>query len=152
MAAVTGQAEMMEEPHSGGLGGTYGGNPVGCRAALAVLDFVELTDLSAKAARLGKIARKRFNEMQERFPLIGDVRGLGAMLGLELVRDRKTKEPASDETKKLVKFCHENGLILLTCGRYSNVIRTLMPLVMTEDQLDEGLSILEKGLASISQG
>jgi 4-aminobutyrate aminotransferase/(S)-3-amino-2-methylpropionate transaminase len=152
LAAVTGRAEMLEAPHVGGLGGTYAGNPISCRAALAVLDFVEQNDLSAKAARLGEIARKRFGELKERFPLIGDVRGLGAMLGLELVKDRKTKEPAVDEAKNLVKFAHENGLILLTCGRYSNVIRTLMPLVMTEDQLDEGLSILERGFASISQG
>jgi 4-aminobutyrate aminotransferase/(S)-3-amino-2-methylpropionate transaminase len=142
----------MEEPHVGGLGGTYGGNPIGCRAALAVLDFLDQTDLAAKASRIGEIARKRFVEMQQRFPLIGDVRGLGAMIGLELVRDRKTKEPAPDESKKLVKFCHEHGLILLTCGRYGNVIRTLMPLVITDDQLDEGLTIIERAFASIHHG
>lgn len=152
LAAVTGRAEMMEEPHVGGLGGTYGGNPIGCRAALAVLDFLDQNDLSAKASRIGEIARKRFVEMQQRFPLIGDVRGLGAMIGLELVRDRKTKEPAPDETKNLVRFCHEHGLILLTCGRYGNVIRTLMPLVVTDDQLDEGLTIIEEGFASITRG
>lgn len=152
LAAVTGRAEMMEEPHVGGLGGTYGGNPLGCRAALAVLDFLDQTDLAAKASRIGEIARRRFVEMQQRFPLIGDVRGLGAMIGLELVRDRKTKEPAPDEAKKLVKFCHEHGLILLTCGRYGNVIRTLMPLVITDDQLDEGLTIIEQAFASIPHG
>lgn len=152
LGAVTGRAEMMEEPHVGGLGGTYAGNPVSCRAALAVLDFVEQSDLSAKASRIGEIARKRFLEMQQRFPLIGDVRGLGAMVGMELVKDRKTKEPASEEAKNLVKMCQERGLILLSCGRHSNVIRTLMPLVITEDQLYEGLTIMEEGLASITGG
>lgn len=150
LGAVTGRAEMMEDPHVGGLGGTYGGNPLSCRAGLAVLDFIEETDLSAKAARIGEIARPRFLEMQERYPLIGDVRGLGAMLGLELVKDPKTKEPATDEAKILVKYCHENGLIILNCGRFGNVIRTLMPLVITEEQLEEGLNIIEKGLKAVS--
>jgi 4-aminobutyrate aminotransferase/(S)-3-amino-2-methylpropionate transaminase len=149
LAAVTGRAEMMEEPHVGGLGGTYAGNPVSCRAALAVLDFLEQDDLCTKASRIGEVARERFIAMQQRFPLIGDVRGLGAMIGLELVKDRTTKQPASDEAKNLITFCYEHGLILLTCGKYSNVIRTLMPLVMTEDQLDEGLNIIEEGFAAI---
>jgi len=152
LGAVTGRADMMEDPHVGGLGGTYAGNPLSCRAALAVLDFVERSDLNGKASHIGEIARERFAEMQQRFPLIGDVRGLGAMIGLELVEDPKTKEPATDAAKSLVKFCHEQGIILLSCGRYGNVIRTLMPLVITEDQLDEGLSIMEKGFAAISRG
>ncbi len=150
LGAVTGRAEMMEEPHVGGLGGTYGGNPVCCRAGMAVLDFVVESDLSAKAARIGEIARPRFLEMQERCPLVGDVRGLGAMLAIELVRDRKTKEPATDEAMNLVKYCHEHGLVILSCGRFGNVIRTLMPLVITEDQLHEGLNIIEKGLKLVA--
>lgn len=150
LGAVTGRAEMMEEPPAGGLGGTYGGNPLCCRAGLAVLDFVAESDLCAKATRIGEIARPRFLEMQERYPLVGDVRGLGAMLGIELVRDRKTKEPATEETKRLLKYCRENGLVLLSCGRFGNVIRTLMPLVITEDQLDEGLNIIEEGLKTVA--
>jgi 4-aminobutyrate aminotransferase/(S)-3-amino-2-methylpropionate transaminase len=134
----------------GGLGGTYGGNPVCCRAGMAVLDFVAESDLCAKAVRIGEIAKPRFLEMQERCALVGDVRGLGAMLGIELVRDRKTKEPAGEEAKNLVKFCYENGLVILSCGRFGNVIRTLMPLVITEDQLVEGLNIIEEGLKAVA--
>ena len=150
LGAVVGKTEMMDAPHVGGLGGTYGGNPVSCAAALAVLEYVKQEDLCAKAARVGQMARQRFEAMAEKYPLIGEVRGLGAMLALELVRDPKTKEPAGDEAKKLVDYCHNNGLIALNCGRYGNIIRTLMPLVITDDQLDEGLAILEKGLALIS--
>ncbi|MCF8040704.1 MAG: 4-aminobutyrate--2-oxoglutarate transaminase [Desulfarculaceae bacterium] len=150
LGAVVGKTEMMDAPHVGGLGGTYGGNPVSCAAALAVLEYVKQEDLCAKAARVGQMARQRFEAMAEKYPLIGEVRGLGAMLALELVRDPKTKEPAGDEAKKLVDYCHNNGLIALNCGRYGNIIRTLMPLVITDDQLDEGLAILEKGLALVS--
>ena len=88
--------------------------------------------------------------MQERFPLIGDVRGLGAMMGLELVLDRQTKQPAGDQAKSLVKYAYENGLVLLNCGKFGNVIRTLMPLVITDDQLEEGLTIIESGLETLS--
>lgn len=151
LAAVTGRAEMMEASHVGGLGGTYGGNPVSCRAALAVLDFITETDLTSRAARIGEILRSRFLDLQEKFPLIGDVRGLGAMMGIELVNDRKTKEPAPEAAKKLIKYCYEHGLILLTCGKFGNVIRTLMPLVITDDLLEEGLNIIEAGLAAVSR-
>jgi len=151
LAAVTGRAEMMEQPQVGGLGGTYSGNPVSCRAALAVLDFVEKEHLSARAASIGEIIKQRFDRMAERFSLIGDVRGLGAMTALELVKDRTTKEPAPEEAKKVVSYAHEHGLIILTCGRFSNVIRTLMPLVITHDQLEEGLDILEKAIAEVSR-
>lgn len=151
LAAVTGRAEIMEQPQVGGLGGTYSGNPVSCRAALAVLDFVEKEQLSARAASIGEIIKQRFQKMAEKFPLIGDVRGLGAMTALELVKDRATKEPAPEEAKKIVNCAHEHGLIMLTCGRFSNVIRTLMPLVITEEQLEEGLDILEKAIAEVSR-
>jgi 4-aminobutyrate aminotransferase/(S)-3-amino-2-methylpropionate transaminase len=152
LAAVIGRAEMMEEPQVGGLGGTYSGNPVSCCAALAVLDFVEESNLPARATKIGDTIRERFHRMYGRFPLIGDVRGLGAMMGLELVKDRHTKEPAADEAKKIVTHCHEHGLIVLTCGRFSNVLRTLMPLVITDDQLEEGLAILEAAFAAVSGG
>jgi 4-aminobutyrate aminotransferase/(S)-3-amino-2-methylpropionate transaminase len=149
LGAVTGRAEIMEAPQVGGLGGTFGGNPVSCRAAVAVLDVVVEIDLNSRALRIGRMVRERFFQMQERFPMVGDVRGLGAMVGMELVRDRKTKEPAAEETKKLVNYCHEHGLVLLSCGRFSNVIRTLMPLVITDDQLEEGLDIIEQGLTGL---
>jgi len=150
LGAVTGRAEMLEEPHVGGLGGTYGGNPISCRAALAVLDFVEERNLNAVASHVGEIIRERVTVMQERFLQIGDVRGLGAMIGIELVRDRKTKEPATEETKSLLSYCHEHGLVLLSCGKYNNVVRFLVPLVITDDQLHEGLDIIEKGLGTLS--
>ena len=151
LAALTGRAEMMDASHVGGLGGTYGGNPVSCRAALAVLDFITEVDLCRRAVRIGELVRERFLKLQERFSLIGDVRGLGAMMGLELVLDRKTKQPATDPAKALVKYAYENGLVLLNCGKFSNVIRTLMPLVITDDQLEEGLTIIERGLEAITK-
>ena len=95
--------------------------------------------------------RARFEDFKKRFELVGDVRGLGPMAGIELVRDRETKEPANTEAKALVKFCCEKGLVILSCGNYGNVIRTLMPLVITDEQLERGLAIMEEGLASLSK-
>jgi 4-aminobutyrate aminotransferase/(S)-3-amino-2-methylpropionate transaminase len=152
LAGAVGRAEVMEASHVGGLGGTYGGNPVACAAALAVLDFVEEVGLAARAEAIGARVRQRFNQMAERYPLIGEVRGLGAMMALELVSDRDSKKPAPGRTKQLVGWCQEHGLILLACGKYGNVIRTLMPLVISDDLLEEGLDIIEKGLAAISAG
>ncbi len=151
LAGVVGRSEIMEASHPGGLGGTYGGNPISCRAALAVLDFVAETGLAARAAAIGEKVRARFLAMAERHPLIGDVRGLGAMMGLELVSDRKSKTPAGDKAKKLAQYGHEHGLILLSCGKYGNVIRTLMPLVISDDQLEEGLDIIEAGLEAVAK-
>jgi len=151
LAALVGREEVMDASHVGGLGGTYGGNPVACRAALAVLDFIEESHLPERATQIGKAVRERFQILQERFELIGDVRGLGAMMAIELVTDRKAKTPATEQAKKLVQYGVEHGLILLSCGKYGNVIRTLMPLVITDEQLQEGLDIIERGLAAISQ-
>jgi 4-aminobutyrate aminotransferase/(S)-3-amino-2-methylpropionate transaminase len=152
LAGITGRAEIMEASHVGGLGGTYGGNPVACAAAMAVLDFVAENDLSARAETIGRHLRQRFEGWQAEMPLIGDVRGLGAMMALELVSDRETKAPATAQAKQLVQHCHQNGLVLLSCGKHGNVIRTLMPLVITDDQLAEGLDILENGLKAVSGG
>ena len=149
LSAVVGKKDMMNAPHVGGLGGTYGGNPVSCRAALAVLEIFQEEKLLEKATLLGKKLRDRFDDFQKEFEFIGDVRGIGPMLALELVADRKTKEPAADKAKQLVRVCHEKGLILLSCGNFGNVIRTLMPLVITDEQLERGLSILHDGLAGI---
>ena len=150
LSAVVGRAEMMNAPQVGGLGGTYGGNPVCCEAALAVLRIFTEENLLERAQNLGRKLKQRFDQWQERYEIIGEVRGLGPMLALELVKDRETKEPAADAAKALVKFCHENGLILLSCGNFGNVIRTLMPLVITDEQLERGLAIMEEGLAALS--
>ena len=150
LSAVVGKKEMLDAPHVGGLGGTYGGNPVACRAGLAVMEIFEEENLLQKAEVLGKKLKERFDAWQQEFELIGEVRGLGPMLALELVRDRETKEPAADQAKALVKFCYEKGVILLSCGSFGNVIRTLMPLVITDEQLERGFAIMEEGLAEIS--
>lgn len=151
LSAVTGKAELMEAPHIGGLGGTYSGNPISCKAALAVLEILFEDGLLEKAKSLGETLLARFTAFQEQFEIIGDVRGKGPMLGLELVRDRHTKEPAADEAKKLTQLCYEKGLIILTCGTYGNVIRCLMPLVITDEQLDKGLSILEESFSELEK-
>ena len=149
LSAITGRAEIMDAPHVGGLGGTYGGNPVSCAAALAVLDTIEQENLLKRGQELGKKVRGAFEELQSKYEIIGDVRGLGSMLALELVKDRKTKEPAADEAKRLVQIAFEKGLVILSCGNFSNVIRILMPLSIEEPQLEKGLAILEEGLEKV---
>jgi 4-aminobutyrate aminotransferase / (S)-3-amino-2-methylpropionate transaminase / 5-aminovalerate transaminase len=151
LAAVTGRAEVMDAPSYGGLGGTFGGNPAACEAALAVLDMLEREDLSARANALGERFRKRTAEWQKQWELVGEVRGLGAMQALELVRSRITREPAGDETKQLAQYCYEHGLVTITAGTYGNVIRLLMPLVITDAQMDEALDVLGAGIASICE-
>lgn len=151
LSAVVGKKEIMETVHPFGLGGTYGGNPVACAAGLAVMDIIEEENLIQTAKDLGKKLKKRFDDFHREYELIGDVRGLGPMLALELVKNRQTKEPATDEAKALVKFCHEKGLIILACGNFGNVIRTLMPLVISDEQLDKGLAILEEGFRFLSK-
>ena len=148
LAGITGRAEIMEMPHVGGLGGTYGGNPIACRAALAVLDLLN-AELLEKASALGEKVRTRFLELQEEFEIIGDVRGLGPMLAMELVKDPRSREPAPDMAKELVGRCFEKGLIILACGNFGNVIRTLMPFVITDEQLKKGLAIMEDGLSTL---
>ena len=149
LAGVTGKAEIMDAPHVGGLGATYGGNPLGCRAALAVIDTFEGEDLLGRAEAIGKTVMDRFKKMQEEYEIIGAVRGVGAMVAMELVKDRATKEPAKDETGHLVKKCYEKGLITISAGTYGNIIRTLMPLVITDPELDKGLAILDESLGEI---
>jgi len=151
LSAVVGRKEMMEVVHPFGLGGTYGGNPVACRAGLAVMEIFEEENLLQAAETLGKKLKKRFDAFQKEFELIGEVRGMGPMLALELVKDRETKEPATDEAKALVKFCYDKGLIILSCGNFGNVIRTLIPLVITDVLLERGLAIIEEGLTSLSK-
>jgi len=151
LAAVTGRAEIMDTPGIGGLGGTFGGNPAACEAALAVLEIIEKENLCARANCLGERFRKRAAQWQSRWELIGEVRGLGAMQALELVRSRATREPADEETKHVSQYCYEHGLVTITAGSYGNVIRLLMPLVITDAQMDEALDVLEGGLQTVSE-
>jgi 4-aminobutyrate aminotransferase / (S)-3-amino-2-methylpropionate transaminase / 5-aminovalerate transaminase len=151
LAAVTGRAEIMDGPSGGQLGGTFGGNPLACEAALAVLDIIEKENLNGRANHLGEIFRKRTAEWQRRWELIGEVRGLGAMQALEFVRSRSTREPADSETKTIAQFCYEHGLVIMTAGTYGNVIRLLMPLVITDAQMSEALDVLESAIASVCE-
>ncbi|HVC40307.1 MAG TPA: aspartate aminotransferase family protein [Candidatus Dormibacteraeota bacterium] len=150
IAAVVGRAEVMDGPTPGQLGSTFGGNPVACAAALAVLDLVESEGLLGRAQQLGSILEERMGEWQRRYPLVGDVRVLGAMAGLELVSDRLTREPATGATERIVAGCRQRGLLLLRAGPHHNVIRTLMPLNIPEQLLLQGLDTLEQELAQAS--
>lgn len=151
LSAVVGKKTIMDAVHTGGIGGTYGGNPVACRAALAVLDIFETENLLERAQALGKTIRQRLEEFKSKFEIVGDVRGVGPMLALELVKDRETKAPAPEEAKALVTYCFQKGLLLLACGTYGNVIRLLMPLVITSEQLEKGLAIMEEGFAALAR-
>jgi 4-aminobutyrate aminotransferase/(S)-3-amino-2-methylpropionate transaminase len=151
MAAVTGRAEIMDAPGVGQLGGTFSGNPLSCEAALAVLDIIEKENLCARANVLGERFRKRAVKWQAQWELVGDVRGLGAMQALELVRSKTTREPANDETTQVAQYCYEHGLILITAGSYGNVIRLLMPLVVSDAQMEEAMDVLEGALAHIAE-
>lgn len=148
LGAVTGLAEIMDHTGPGALGGTFGGNPLACEAALAAIEAIEEDQLCERAAALGERFERRAKAWRTRFGIIGDIRGLGAMRAMELTR-AGSKEPASAETKKLAQYCYEHGLITITAGSYGNVIRLLMPLVMTDEQMDEGLDVMEAGLAGI---
>jgi len=149
LAAVTGRAEIMDTPGPGALGGTFGGNPAACEAALAVLETIETENLCARANHLGDRFRRRAAQWQSRWELVGEVRGLGAMQALELVRSRQTRAPAEEETKRILQYCYEHGLIMITAGSYGNVIRLLVPLVITDSQMDEALDVLESALATV---
>jgi 4-aminobutyrate aminotransferase / (S)-3-amino-2-methylpropionate transaminase / 5-aminovalerate transaminase len=151
LAAVTGRAEVMDAAGVGGLGGTYGGNPLSCAAALAAIETLERENLPARAEKLGERFEARARDWKKRWPLIGDVRGLGAMRALELVRSRDTREPAKEETDQVLRHCREHGLILLSAGSYGNVLRLLVPLIISDEQLDEGLDVLESSLALVAE-
>jgi len=150
LAAVVGRAEVMDAPGVGGLGGTFGGNPVSCAAALATLDLVTDPAFLERAGRLAAAVRARLGQMAGRYPLVGEARGLGAMAALELVRDRATKEPAAEETAAVLRGCHERGLFILKAGVYDNVVRLLPPLTISDEELETGLQILEEALAAVA--
>lgn len=148
IGAVTGRAEVMDAPHVGGLGSTFGGNPVACAAALAVLDVLESEGLVQRAARLGEILARRFLPWRSRYSWIGDVRGLGAFQGIELVVGLAGSEPDPARAAALQRDALARGLLMLTAGAWRNVIRILVPLAITEELLDEGLGILEQAVAA----
>ena len=144
LAAVTGRAEIMDAVHPGGLGGTYGGNPLACAAALATIGVMARENLPERAVAVGNALRSHFHRLASRFAAIGDVRGLGAMMALELVKDRTTKEPDRDRTSRVQAEALKRGLLLLTAGTYGNVVRVLVPLTVDDATLAEGLAVLEQ--------
>lgn len=150
LSAITGRAELMDAPHEGGLGGTYGGNPVACQAALATIAEMERLDLNQRALEIGEITRDYFHRLAVESPFIGEVRGIGAMNAMELVQDKGTKAPFQNAAKQVQKRACQLGLISLTAGTYSNILRTLMPLSINDAQLAEGLSIMEKAILSLA--
>jgi 4-aminobutyrate aminotransferase/(S)-3-amino-2-methylpropionate transaminase len=147
LAGVTGRAEIMDSVDPGGIGGTFGGNPICCAAGLAVLKILKEENLVERANAVGEKVMKKFRSMVKKYPFVGDVRGLGAMNGMEIVVDKKNHKPNGDLAKAIVKRCYEKGLIMLTAGGFGNVIRHLVPLVVTDDQLEKGLKILDEAMA-----
>ncbi|QKE82609.1 4-aminobutyrate--2-oxoglutarate transaminase [Arthrobacter sp. NEB 688] len=148
LAAVTGRADLMDAVHGGGLGGTYGGNPVACAAALASIESMEVDDLAGRARSIGKILGDRLGSLAEKHPEIGEVRGRGAMMAMELVTDPATKEPAAALAGAVNKGCHERGVVTLTCGTYGNVFRFLPPLSIGDDLLHEAMDVLEESMGA----
>lgn len=151
ISGVVGRADIMDAPPPGTLGGTYSGNPVACAAALAVLDLYEKEDLAARSRDVGQAVIKRFVKLQEKYSLVGDVRGLGGMVAMELVKDRGTKEPDSQAASDILAAAHNRGLVLIKAGMYDNVLRVLVPLCVTDEQLQQGLDIFEDAFASVAQ-
>lgn len=149
LAAVVGKAQIMDAPLTGGLGGTYAGSPVSCAAALAVLEVMEQEKLPARAVHVGDLITQRLRKLQSQLTCVGEVRGLGAMVAMELVRNRDPHAPDADLTKALVQRAAANGLVLLSCGLYSNVIRILVPLTAPDALINEGLDMMEKSLREV---
>ena len=150
LAAVVGKQEIMDSVHSWGLGGTYGGNPVACAAALAALEVFEEENMVEKSITLGNTLKARLENWMKEFSIIGEIRGLGAMSGLAIVNP-ETKSPAAETAQKLLAFCADKGLLILVCGSYGNIVRILAPFSITDEQLTKGLSIVEEGLKELSK-
>jgi len=148
LAGVTGRAEIMDSIHLSGLGGTYGGNPVACAAALGAIEVIESENLVERAKKIGKIMSDALNAMAKKYPIIGEVRGRGAMQAIELVKPG-SNEPNPEAQLAIIKFCVNQGVLILSAGTYANVVRLLPPLVIDEDLLRDGLSVLEEAIASI---
>ncbi len=150
ISGVVGRAEIMDAPPPGMLGGTYSGNPVACAAALAVLDIYEREDLAKRSRQIGRIATERFVHLQKQYPMIGDVRGQGGMLAMEIVKDRATREPDPRAVSDILAAAHQRGLILINAGMYGNVIRVLVPLNISDEQLQHGLDILAEAIGTVA--
>jgi 4-aminobutyrate aminotransferase/(S)-3-amino-2-methylpropionate transaminase len=151
LAAVTGRSEIMDAPIPGALGGTFGGNPVACEAALAVWEMLEREALPERAECIGKLFEEYTRTWLDRFPIIGEIRGIGAMRAIELVRDRASREPAKEEAQQVLHACHRQGLLLLSAGTYGNVIRFHLPITAAEEQIKEGLAVVEEALAHCTE-
>ncbi len=149
LSGVVGKSEIMDAPVSSGIGGTYAGNPLACRAAIEVIKSIDEENLVERAIHVGDRIKARFDALKDRFEIIGDVRGLGAMVGMELVKDRVTKEPASEETSKIANESLQSGAIFPTAGLYGNVLRVLVSLVITDEQIDEGMDILQAAFEKV---
>ncbi len=149
LAGVSGRADLMDAPHPGGLGGTFGGNPLSCAAGLVALDQVVDPAFLARSREIGERVTSALTAMQERHEVIGEVRGMGPMIGIELVKDRATKEPAAPEAAHIVSLARERGLMLMGAGIYSNVVRILVPLVVSDEDLQAGLDILDGCLSEV---
>jgi 4-aminobutyrate aminotransferase/(S)-3-amino-2-methylpropionate transaminase len=150
IGSVTGRAEIMDAPNPGGLGSTFAGNPMSCVAALAALETIEKDALLERSTAIGKRFVERANGWKKKYAVIGEVRALGGMCAFELVKDAQTREPASTETKELAKYAYEHGVITITAGTLGNVMRILVPLVVTDEQFDEAMDVLEAGLAQVT--
>lgn len=151
LSAIIAREEIMEAPSPGTIGGTFCGNPLACEAALKTIEIMERDHLADRSSEIGKIVMSRYKEWMKKYPCIGDVRGLGGMIGIEFVKDQETKEPASQLTSEIIAECAQNGLMIEGAGTYHNVIRFLAPLVITDEQLEAGLKIFEKAIEKCSQ-
>ncbi len=150
LAAVTGRAELMDGPHPGGLGGTYSGNPLACVAAVEAINMIRQPEFLERASQIGDLLRESLLDLQAEFNLIGDVRGLGPMMLMELVKDRTAKTPAADETLQVTQECFKRGLIAIRAGLYSNCIRFLPPLNITDEQVHEGMGVMAEALRAVA--
>lgn len=151
LSSITAREEIMQSVPKGTIGGTFCGNPLACAAALKVIEIMQRDNLADRALEIGKTVTERYEAMKEQYKCIGDIRGLGAMIGIEFVKDRGTKSPDSELTSAIVHECAQNGLLVESAGVYSNVIRFLAPLVITDEQLDAGLSIFENSVKKCNQ-
>jgi len=149
ISGVIGREEVMDKASPGELGGTYSGSPLGCRAGLAVLEVMEKENLNERADRIGEIVMEKFKQLYDSYDVVGDVRGLGAMCAIEFVKDKKSKTPDKPLSDLILKEAYSRGVIALKAGVYDNVIRLLMPLVITDEQLEEGLTILEESIEAV---
>ncbi len=149
IAAILGRAEIMDSAGPSTIGGTYIGNPVCCAAALATIQFMKDNNLNQRGVEVGKIVKERFNAIQKKYKQVGDVRGMGAMVAMEFVKNDDPRQPDGELCLQIVQNCAENGLIIINAGTFKNIIRILCPLVITDEQLNKGLDILENEIKNI---